>query len=96
MVVRSQAWHSERWRTQVAHLSASTLEELYAFAARIGLRREWFQDHARWPHYDLMGRMILKADRAGAVACGGREYFRVALCRGKRVLGLGGSGGGDG
>ena len=30
------------------------LEELHAMAARLGLRREWFQDKPRSPHYDLV------------------------------------------
>jgi hypothetical protein len=38
------------------HMQADTLDELHAFAARIGLRREWFQSKPGRPendHYDL-------------------------------------------
>ena len=37
----------------MSHMMADTLEELHAMAERIGLRRDWFQDHPRHPHYDV-------------------------------------------
>jgi Protein of unknown function (DUF4031) len=42
--------------------------ELHALAARIGLRRSWFQDKP-WPraHYDVTESKRLAAIRAGAV-----------------------------
>lgn len=59
------------------------LEELHAFAVRIGLKREWFQDHPKLPHYDLTpGR------RALALANGAQEIARpelVALMRARRA-----------
>lgn len=38
-----------------AHLTTDEelLDELHTFAARLGLKREWFQDHFIAPHYDL-------------------------------------------
>ncbi len=51
--------------TDGTHLMADTLTELHAFARRIGLKREWFQDH-RHPHYDLFGVMAQRAVDAGA------------------------------
>jgi len=50
------------------HLSADTLDELHAFALRIGMRRGWFQNHPIMPHYDLT-----PAKRAAAVKLGARE-----------------------
>ena len=41
-------------------------EELHAFAARIGLRRSWFQPDPLHPHYDLMGGRRQAAIQAGA------------------------------
>jgi hypothetical protein len=44
-----------RW-TGGGHMQADTLDELHEFAARIGLRREWFQSKPGRPendHYDL-------------------------------------------
>jgi hypothetical protein len=66
----SRAW---RWPTS-CHMFSDSLDELHAFAARIGLRRAWFQD-GRFPHYDLnewRRRMAVKAgvvelDRRAAV-----------------------------
>jgi hypothetical protein len=49
------------------HLTADTLDELHAFAARLGLRREWFQEHRLAPHYDLTKRRRDDAVRLGAV-----------------------------
>lgn len=45
----------------------SDLEELHQFAQRIGLRREWFQDKPRVPHYDLALTKRRKAIQRGAV-----------------------------
>jgi len=39
------------------HLMANTLDELHAEARRKGLKREWFQNHPRHPHYDVLGAL---------------------------------------
>ena len=44
------------------------IEELHAFARKIGMRQSWFQDHRRVPHYDLT-----PARRAEAVKLGAKE-----------------------
>lgn len=49
------------------HMTADTLEELHAFAARIGMRRSWFQEHRICPHYDLTPGRREVAVRLGAV-----------------------------
>lgn len=50
------------------HLTTNgPIAELHAFAARIGLRREWFQPHPIAPHYDLTRRRRAAALAAGAV-----------------------------
>ena len=54
-----------KWSTS-AHLYADTEGELHAFAAAIGLRRDWFQRHARLPHYDLTDGKRHQALRLGA------------------------------
>lgn len=47
--------------TDRVHLISDTsLEELHEFAERLGLRREWFQNHPRHPHYDLTTHRIRK------------------------------------
>lgn len=63
----SRAW---RW-PKSSHLfvaPGTDIEALHAFAARIGLRRQWFQISRRgFPHYDLNEGRRVKAVRAGAV-----------------------------
>lgn len=60
---RVGARHGHRW----CHLWADSLDELHAFAARIGMRRGWFQDHAILPHYDLVPSRRAHALRLGAI-----------------------------
>jgi hypothetical protein len=57
-------WRGHLW----AHLLGTDLDELHAFAAAIGLRRAWFQDAGRWPHYDVTAAKREDAIAAGAVA----------------------------
>lgn len=59
----------------------ANLEELHAFAAKIGLKREWFQDTVRFPHYDLSPNKRLQAIRGGAIQVTSREMVRVVLER---------------
>lgn len=56
-----------RWNT-VTHLFADTLDELHAFAAKIGMRREWFQHKpGGLPHYDLNDTRRQMAFSHGAI-----------------------------
>lgn len=48
------------------HLYADTNEELHEFAARLGMKRAWFQKGSL-PHYDLVVSKREKAVRLGAV-----------------------------
>lgn len=56
--------HTSTW----SHLTADTQDELHAFAARLGLRRSYFQDKPRglW-HYDVTKGKREQALRLGAV-----------------------------
>lgn len=65
-----------RLRSRWSHLTADTVEELHAFAAQLGLRREWFQTCKRkcapvgmpcphW-HYDVTAPKRAEAVRLGA------------------------------
>ncbi len=54
------------------------LEELHAFAKRLGLKRQWFQDHPLAPHYDLNASRREFALLLGAVFVPAR---RQALAR---------------
>lgn len=61
------------FREGSCHLFADTVEELHTFAARIGMRRAWFQDHASVPHYDLTRTKRNRAVRLGAIELPTRE-----------------------
>jgi hypothetical protein len=64
-----------RW----SHLTADSDDELHRFAGRLGLRREWFQDHHRDPtrhHYDVTEPTRLRAIEAGAQAVTWRQAAR--------------------
>jgi hypothetical protein len=62
-----------RW----CHMVSTDLEELHAMAARIGLRREWFQNHPRHPHYDLRPFSRSLAVMHGAVEVSSEEIVRI-------------------
>lgn len=55
-------WRGKLW----CHLVADSLTELHAFAAAVGLKRSWFQDCSRYPHYDVTLAVRDKALRMGA------------------------------
>ncbi len=69
----------DRW----CHLFADDVEELHVLAARIGMKRAWFQHRpGRLPHYDLVPPRRAAALAAGAVEVG-REKL-VELIRKER------------
>ena len=66
------------------HLQADSVGELHAFAARLGLRRAWFQTRPSRPehdHYDLTREGRERAIAMGAIA----EPWRAATRR-RRAL----------
>ena len=67
-------WRGKLW----CHLVADSLEELHAFAICIGLRRDWFQDRASYPHYDVTLEVRERALHAGALASRKREVLMAA------------------
>lgn len=63
-----------RWTwSEACHLVADELDQLHAFARRLGLHREWFQDKST-PHYDLT-----RGKREAAVRMGAIEIDRTQL-----------------
>lgn len=50
--------HNSKWHyDEGCHLLADTVEELHAFADRLGLKRSWFQNpQYGLPHYDLTAK----------------------------------------
>lgn len=68
------------------HLTTDgNIEELHAFAAKIGMKREWFQEHRLLPHYDLTPKRRAAAIAAGAVEVSARE--QAIARRAKRSVG---------
>lgn len=68
--------HSSTW----CHMTADTLEELDAFAVRIGLRPSWRQDKPSGVHYDLTKGKRYQALRSGAIEVdvSTDEWLRIA------------------
>ncbi len=58
---------------QSSHLFADTRQELDEFALRLGLRKVWYQDHPRHPHFDLTASKRGLAVRLGAVELSTRD-----------------------
>ena len=81
-------WRGQRW----AHLMADTLDELHAFAARLGIPRRAFQDKTSGAHYDVTEELREHALRLGAVAISrhrDREQVREVI-RNAKAQGRGG------
>ena len=61
-----------------SHLISNTsLEELHAFAAQLGLPPRAFHDKPGAPHYDLLDGRVPQAVRAGAVAVSTRVLLGI-------------------
>jgi hypothetical protein len=73
-------WRGRRW----CHLLADDEAELHAFAARLGLRRAWFQTTPGRPwkdHYDLPEHVRPRAVALGAVELSFRDAARLVARR---------------
>lgn len=57
------------------HLFADGVDELHAFADRLGMLRSWFQNEGSMPHYDLTANKRLMAVMLGAVELDRRQAF---------------------
>ena len=80
-----QVWPNARgiFRAGSCHLAADTLDELHEFAARLGMRRAWFQSgNGRHPHYDLVKSRRDRAVALGALEVSGRDL--VLMWRAQR------------
>lgn len=72
-----------RIRARWSHLTADPdgdLDELHRIAAKIGLKRRWFQDKP-WPmqHYDVVESLRAAAVTAGAVEITSQQGGRLGL-----------------
>lgn len=55
----------------------NAIDELHAFARKLGLKRGWFQERSSWPHYDLTPARRVKALELGAVFVPAKEQARA-------------------
>lgn len=69
---RAGARHGHRW----CHMWSDDLNALHVMAAKIGMRREWFQNREGFPHYDLVPTRRALAVKFGAVERPLRDYLR--------------------
>lgn len=79
MVDEIRVWpHAKHpFRLGSCHLTTDgPLDELHAFAQRIGMKRAWFQDHKIAPHYDLTPGRRDRALLIGATFVPAREQVR--------------------
>jgi len=74
-----------KWKRS-CHMFADDIDELHRFALSIGMKREWFQDDARLPHYDLNERRRAVAVRKGAIEVGWREVWERMKGNGQKTL----------
>jgi hypothetical protein len=52
---------------KMCHMIADTEEELHIMAAKIGMKRAWFQANASFPHYDVCLMRKKKALEYGTI-----------------------------
>lgn len=65
------------WRLGAScHLLADDIEELHVFAAKIGMKRQWFQEGKNnLPHYDLVASKRKIAVDFGAIEITRQELY---------------------
>jgi hypothetical protein len=78
---------SFRWKRS-CHMYADSLWELHRMAVAIGMKRSWFQSHARLPHYDLVESRREAAVHFGAIEHTRREMVTFMRSRDKVVAQL--------
>lgn len=77
--------HRGPWPAKWSHLMADTVEELHEFAARLGLRRSWYQERPQpWLcHYDVTKGIREQAIKLGAIPETRRESAMRLLAAAK-------------
>jgi len=64
-------------RMKMCHMwTNENVAELHEFASKIGLRRRWFQDDPRLPHYDVCLSIRKKAIELGAIEVSARDMVK--------------------
>lgn len=62
---------------KMCHMAADSLDELHAMADKIGMKREWFQGHTRYPHYDINLTKKTLALKEGAIEVSSKELVLI-------------------
>jgi len=86
----SWGWKLRGHEVRSCHMftDSQDLEELHALAERIGLKRAWFQQSARAPHYDLTASRRSQAVLLGAVEVDRRAAALIWRTRRTLIAGL--------
>ena len=79
--LRSYPDHPSRQPHWCHLVTDGDLEELHAFAARLGIPRQRFQHRSKYPHYDLPPARRALAIQLGAVPISSREMVRILRAR---------------
>lgn len=73
---------NKNWKwNKSCHLYADTIEELHEFAFNIGMKRRWFQNDSRLPHYDLNENRRKIAVCKGAIEVNRRFTYEFMVSR---------------
>lgn len=77
MNIKPKAHKAQKFGTHWSHIwTDKDLEELHNFAKKIGLKRSWFQNKKRFPHYDIVPSKRKLALDNGAVEMPLIEWFK--------------------
>lgn len=84
----SYGWVLRGRTTKSCHMFSNRTdnEELHAVAAAIGMKRSWFQDDPRLPHYDLTPSRRAAAIAKGAVSVTRHMTSAVMYFRREKLL----------
>lgn len=63
---------------KMCHMVADTLDELHSMAAHLGISRRHFQNHTRYPHYDICKSKQTTALQLGAQLADRRTLIEKA------------------
>jgi hypothetical protein len=77
----SSWWKGRLW----CHMFADSLKELHEFAAKLNLRRDWFQPDLRLPHYDITETRRKKAVSLGAIEVDRHFVYRRIVANRNRA-----------
>jgi hypothetical protein len=78
IVVDSPVFLKPNGRKRYSHLAGSSLVELHAFAAGIGVKEHFFHRGTSHPHYDITEAQVPAAIAAGAVLVSSKVLLRLA------------------